>query len=106
MNNDELKEEDFPNLIGYLEDRGENLEEFMKSSYTELMFLGTSPNKIGGTLLEAVIFNLRLCIHYYMMKEDYIVVGELKTLYSNLLDTNKKISIDETILKAISVSPN
>lgn len=106
MYNDEVNDEDIPTILEYLIERGEDVEEFMKSSYRELVFLGTSPKKIGGELLDASLFNLRLCIHYYLLKEEYTKVSHLKKIYDSILNPTTKVEVDEDLLRSISVCEN
>jgi hypothetical protein len=105
MFDDEIPDEQIPELLNSLRETEENVDRFMKTSYVEICFLGTSPKNIGGELLEAVSLNIRICIEYYIQNEDYIKVAKLKTLYRELTKPSK-VKIDLDILQNISVSHN
>jgi hypothetical protein len=71
------------------------------------MFLGTSPMRLQGELLESVLFNLNICLFYFLSIEKYIESDKLNKLYKCITDPNfKKIEIDEDIIKSISISLN
>jgi len=107
MYNDELKDEEIPFLLECLEAELDDIEEFMNSSFREIGFLGTSPRSLGGELLDCTLCNLRLCLQYYIQKEDYQKAELLKRLHLALIDPNiYRVVIDHDLLRAISVCEN
>jgi hypothetical protein len=105
MFNDETPDEEIPQILDSLRETCEDVDGFIRSSYLEICFLGTSPRSVGGELLEAVLLNARLCIEYYLQKEDYIRVAKLKNICKGLTDP-VKVDIDLDILQNITVSHN
>jgi hypothetical protein len=105
MFNDEVPDDDIPEIINMLRQRGEDIEEYMESSFRELSFLGGSPKSVGGELLDAALINVRLCISYFLSKEDYIKVATLHKIYESLKNPKKAI-VDEELIKSIKVFPN
>lgn len=105
MYNEEIPDEQIPELLESLKDSEEDVDRYIRSSYMEISFLGYTPKTVGGELLEAVLLNIRICIEYYMQKEDYQKVAKLKTLYKGLTEPIK-VEIDQDILENISVFHN
>jgi len=105
MFNDEVSDEDIPEMINMLREKGEDIDSFMEGSFNELSFLGASPKSVGGELLDAALINVRLCISYFLSKEDYIKVSALHKIYESLKNP-KKVTVDEELIKSIKVYPN
>jgi hypothetical protein len=103
----EMNDEEMSALMEHLYKIVDNLEEYMNDSYENLMFLGTSPRRMDGVLLESVLINLNICLYYYVSKESYIKAYELNKLYKLITDNGpRQIDIEEEILKSIVISLN
>ncbi len=102
-----MNEEEMSAIMEHLYEIVDNLEEFMNESYENIMFLGTSPRKMDGELLESVLINLNICLYYYVSKESYIKADKLNKLYKLITDNSaKQITIEEEILKSMVISLN
>jgi hypothetical protein len=107
MYNDELKDDEIPFVLECLEAELDDIEEFMNSSFSEISFLGTSPRSLGGELLDSTLCNLRLCLQYFIQKEEYRKAEVLTRLYVELTDAGgHRVEIDHGLLRSISVCEN
>jgi len=104
MLNDELKDEDLDGLLYHfeqiiLEGAVENintLEEYMNSNYDSALLIGDSKQD-DPDLMDALRLTMRLCVKYYMDREDYLKVQKLHDL-NNIINKLKPKIVDGTIV--------
>ncbi len=106
MFHDDLSDDEIPKLFELMCNTEEELRLFIDNSYNELLFLGTSPTKLGERLLEATLVNMRICLFYYTTHEEYEKAGILDNLYKYLLRGNNGIEIDVDLLNGMEFCMN
>jgi hypothetical protein len=107
MKSKELSDEDVRDFVESLHEIVDDADVYIKKSYDDIMFLGTTVNKLEDNVFESVLINIRVCIYYYLSMEKYRQVDKLNNLYQMIIkEDNKMIEIDQEILKSIIFSLN
>ena len=104
--NDKIDDDELDALLEHFAEMTGDLKGTMERIYKELMFMGTAINKFDILEKDALNLNLRMCIRYNQIHENYLRLKELIRLSSQLNDTCSNVEIDQEIIRKIIININ
>ncbi len=99
-----LSEEELDGILYHLSNTLDNIDEHMNNCYNGVLFLGNSVSS-DEDATDVSLLNARLCIRYYLKKEDYMKVKMLQD-FLNSFDTQNTTIVDHEIIDELKINPN
>lgn len=105
MLNDDVKDEELDAIIEFLKTKEDDIEKFMDNNFQDLVFLGSTISTLDSTGYDCAMLSMRICIRYFLNKEDYLKVRDLKKVLDSVNKPEKRI-VEVDVLKDIVVNLN